>query len=134
MVMKRVAVGGVLVIVLGYLGVEFTTAQDFIYTGFSTSRVYPLALRPCGDVGLKGPVAPEVYDTTLWLFYTCNDDRVIPVRFFNPIDNAHTVAAPVTAPPTERQVELPLSKCPGNFVAGIYGGCVPPDHPMAPKK
>lgn len=117
--MKRAILVGLLVLGCG-LG---AAAQDFIFTNFMASRDLPVAPTPCT---LLGPAEPVVYDTSLWLFYTCDTGQVIARRFFNDWDRNRE--APRTI---DRTQPAAPAACPGGFMAGMYGGCVPPDHPLA---
>jgi hypothetical protein len=80
-----------------------------------------VAPSPCN---LKGPAMPMVLEGQPMLVYTCTDDQVI-VREF---------AKNYRQPPPLPVMPAPVNcaHIPG-FVAGIYGGCVPPDHPHAKK-
>lgn len=127
--MRRLIIG--VVASIGLFGVG-AFAQDRIFAFRGAFQDTQLGEHPCGANGLKGSASITVYDRNATVLYTCNDDRVIVRRYFNPNDNVvqpmpvFTVTRPNTPPPT-------LTDCaayPG-FVLGRSGGCVPPDHPDA---
>lgn len=124
--MKRVTLGVVGALTLFVAG---AFAQDAIFA-FRGAYQDTVVSQPCGANGLKGSATMTVYDRNAWIVYTCNDDRVVLRRYFNPNDNAvtaipvYTTPAPVTPQPTD------CAAYPG-FVMGRRGGCVPPDHPDA---
>jgi len=91
------------------------SAQSWDYFARFTIVATP-PYRPCGLSGLMGSAQPVVWNGDMWLFYTCGDGQVVAQHFTQAI----------VAPPAP-----PLSPCPGAFVAGLYGGCVPKDHPLA---
>lgn len=121
---RKILLGVVVALVLVSTG---AMAQDYFNPlfGFHTDSLVP-EVSPCGAVGIAGNVAPVVYDSSLVLVYTCNDGRVIGRRFFRP--NDHNDAPPVTvAPAATVRCTVP------GMVTSINGGCVPPNHPLAPK-
>lgn len=121
--MKRWLLVGAFLLV----GVTGAVAQDFIFTSLNVFRDLPAPPPPCA---VLGPAQPVVYDTTLWLFYTCDTGEVIARRFFNPVDNTHVT------PTVTRHVEMPsVERCIGSAPAlgwmCVRGGWVPSDHPLA---
>lgn len=127
--MKRILLTGVLAIAV----CTAVAAQDYIFTNFAANRDLPVPPAPCV---LQGNAAPVVYDTSLWIFYTCADNRVIARRFFHPNDQAeYTTPRPViivrdmTTQGTPATVPPPT--CPAGFVVVHGDMCVPPDHPLA---
>lgn len=94
--MKRIILALVLALGCGAAGVA---AQDYIFAfraaGFAEITVPP----PCEANGLKGPASMTVYDKSAWLVYTCNDDRVVLRRYFNPNDNVGPAPIPVFTVP-----------------------------------
>lgn len=124
----RRAIGVVLCLGVFATGV---LAQDYIFTNFATpvDQVVPQA--PCL---LQGSAQPVVHDSSLWVFYTCSDNRVIARRFIHPNDKADWIYPKpvIVVTPTPVPPPAPTTTgCPGNMVAGQFGGCVPPDHPLA---
>ena len=128
---KRITVS---VLVLAALATG-ALAQDYIFTNFAASRDIPVPPSPCI---LKDSAQPVVYDTSIWLFYTCLDGRVIARRFYHQNDQAALarpqpviIVQPAAAPQVSTSTTAVAAGCPVGFVSGIQGGCVPPDHPMA---
>lgn len=117
--MKRTLLALVFALGCGAAGVA---AQDYIFAfraaGFAEITIKP----PCESSGLKGPASMTVYDTSAWLVFTCNDDRVVLRRYFNPNDNTiapvavYTVPNPngIPATPTAAPVLSVLISCPTN--------------------
>jgi hypothetical protein len=140
--MKTILKALVLVLVMG----SAALASDYFYTTFQFGYVDHVlpgggTAAPCGAVGVKGAVAPVVYDGSIWVFYTCNDaagkERVVARRFFHPNDNAQppqTSSTPETPFDSGgfRPDRNPCAAYPG-FVPSTSGGCVPPNHPLAAK-
>lgn len=99
--MKRLALAIALVVAVA----SGAIAQDFIYTRFQTWVDAPtIQAPPCY---VLGPAQPVLYDTSLWLFYTCADGTVIPRRFLHPNDQVALtrvqpvmIVQPAAAPPT----------------------------------
>jgi len=127
---RRLLVAGALILGLFASG---ALAQDYIFTNFAASRDLPISPAPCM---LLGSAQPVVYDTSIWLFYTCTDNKVIARRFYHDNDQADR-ATPrpvflVSNPRVPPPVPVPSPEpCPIGMVGGRYGGCVPPDHPLA---
>jgi len=113
---KRITVS---VVVLAALSFATVSAQGWDYFSRFTIVATP-SYQPCGVTGVSGAAQPVVWNGDMWLFYTCGDGQVVAQHFRQ--------APPATPPPAPAP---PLSPCPGGFVAGIYGGCVPADHPLA---
>lgn len=132
--MKRLLIGAFVAVLLFSTG---ALAQDYFTPLFAAFTDYTVpAEAPCAGTGVK-QIAPHQYDGTLMLFYLCGDDRVVARRFFRPNDQSVT-PTPVFIVPGPDAVPAPpppsngtLSTCPGGFVEGVTGGCVPPDHPLA---
>lgn len=110
-------------------------AQDYIFTNFAASTLHELPPAPCP---LAGPVQPVVYDTSVWLFHTCTDNRVFAQRFLHANDRAREYATPrpvflVPSPTPDAGAPTPppTGACPVGMVLTPQGGCVPPDHPLA---
>lgn len=133
--MKRLLIGAFAAVLLFSTG---ALAQDYFTPLFAAFADYAVpAESPCAGVGVK-QIAPYEYDKSLTLFYLCGDDRVVARRFFRPNDQSVAPTpvyivqspdpVPVAPPPPSNGT---LSSCPGGFVEGVTGGCVPPDHPLA---
>lgn len=77
----RKSITTALVLALGLTAA--VAAQDYIFTNFTTHRDLAVPASPCIT---QGSAQPIVYDTSIWLFYTCLDGRVIARRFFHTND------------------------------------------------
>lgn len=129
--MKRTLIGAV--IALGLFGAG-AAAQDRIFAFRGAFQDIQLGEHPCGANGLKGSASITVYDRNATILYTCNDDRVIVRRYFNPNDNAITPVPVFTVPMPGAGAPRPLADCsayPGFVLTKDGTGCVPPDHPSA---
>jgi hypothetical protein len=112
-------------------------AQDYIFTFFSFHNDVVLEKPPCQ---LLGAATMTVYDHSPWIVYTCAaDGHVVLRRYHNPTD---TVREPLPVFQVENpdRPKAPPGATDGTYtctvpgwVVGIYGGCVPPGHPNAPK-
>jgi len=113
-------------------------AQDKIFAFKGAHLDVPLSDAPCA---LMGPVSMTVYDKNPWIVYTCNTGQVILRRYMNPNDSAIT-PVPVIIFPDQQPEPVPTPQLPTatvrctvpGMVTSIYGGCVPPNHPSAPKR
>jgi hypothetical protein len=124
-------------VVAGVVSVAAGTvaAQDYFFPLFSgyVDHVVP-GDSPCGYSAVKN-VTPSTYEDTIMLWYLCEDNRVIARRFFRGAGSSevpkpvYLVNPPAGTPSTPQAAPPP--QCPPGFVAGIGGGCVPPDHPLA---
>ena len=132
---RRQLVAGVAIVALITTSAAF--AQDYIFTNFAAHQEHRLAPAPCV---LQGAAAPVVYDTSLWLFYTCTDNQVIAWRFLHATDRTErTTPRPVylvpnlpsPSPGEPTPAPAPGASCPVGMVSVPQGGCVPPDHPLA---
>ena len=106
-------------------------AQDYIFA-FQAHVDVPIET-PCIAVS----ASMTVYDKNPWIVFTCNTGQVIVRRFLNPNDHTiapvavYTVENPNTPIPRDpRDTTVEACHVPG-MVTGIYGGCVPLDHPNA---
>jgi len=115
---KRITIGLALAAALA----TAVSAQGWDYFSRYVIVATP-AYRPCGITGLLGTAQPVVWNNDMWLFYTCGDGQVVAQHF---------TWSPTPPPVPVLQPPSPVaSPCPGAFVAGQYGGCVPADHPLA---
>ena len=132
--MNRKTILGVVVALGLFAGGVY--AQDMIYPFRFAHIDVPLSEAPCA---LMGPVSMTVYDRNPWIVYTCNTGQVILRRFLNPNDNAIEPMPVIIYPNAQPESPVPAApatvRCtvPG-MVTSIYGGCVPKDHPSAPKR
>jgi hypothetical protein len=130
-------VGVVLALALFGGGVAYATG-DLVFA-FRGASVDVVLASPC-DVrgGTRGASGPHVYDGNAWITYTCENGEVVTRRYLNPNDNAGVEPIPVFTvvdPNASHPKTQAITTCavPG-MVTGIYGGCVPMDHPNAPTK
>ena len=139
--MNRKTILGV-VVALG-LFAGGVSAGDYIYA-FRNAPTFDIAVTsPCTLNGSQTRNASglTVYDRNAWIVFTCEDGSTILRRYLNPNDNAIS-PVPVYTVPNPNVPEQPTTpatpatvRCtvPG-MVTSIYGGCVPPNHPSAPKR
>lgn len=125
---RRFFVAAIVVVLLAGIA----HAQDYIFTTFSWGHVdHALPPAPAG-CEVQGAVQPMVFDHSAWMVYTCASGQVVARRFHHPVDRlrepvpVYDVNGLPPAPPTPQPIG-----CPAGFVAAVYGGCVPPDHPSA---
>ncbi|HMF60606.1 MAG TPA: hypothetical protein VK595_09545 [Vicinamibacterales bacterium] len=129
--MNRTTLLGV-VLALGLFSSE-ASAQDQIFA-FRGAHIDVPIETPCIAVS----ASMTVYDSNPWILFTCNTGQVILRRFLNPNDHAiapvavYTVENPNRPIPRDpRDTTIEACHVPG-MVTGIYGGCVPLDHPNNP--
>ncbi len=135
---KNFVIAGVVAVALT-LAAGSVAAQDYFFPLFGAyvDHVVP-GDSPCGVTPVR-TITPSTYEDTVMLWYLCDDNRVIARRFFrsggsgqvpqpvylvNPPDSSSSTTGSSPAPTS-------ASGCPAGFVAGVSGGCVPPDHPLA---
>jgi hypothetical protein len=126
---RRLLVG---IVALGLFG-GGVFAQDFIFAFKAHAQDVQIE-PPCMAVS----ASMTIYDRNPWIVFTCNTGQVILRRYLNPNDNAiapvavYTVRDPNTPIPRDpRDPTVEACHVPG-MVTGIYGGCVPRDHPNNP--
>lgn len=125
--MKRLTIGLVVGLLAFAAGVA---AQDRIFP-FRGAFQDTYVSQPCApNGGLKGAVAPMIYDRNAWLVYTCADDTVVLRRYLNPNDNVST-PTPVFVVPAPFDPAAVCRAYPGFVPTKDGTGCVPPDHPAA---
>jgi hypothetical protein len=114
--MTRLILGVVFVVGVG-AGVAATTITR---PDFLSAIDHPTIASPCAPVQTM-QATPFVFDGAVWTTYLCADNRVV-MRQFGVRIEVHDFPP---APPVV---------CPGIFVhTADKQGCVPPDHPLAPK-
>jgi hypothetical protein len=120
------------IVVLVGAGAAAARAQDKFFTFATAAFVDIPVVSPCGPVRAA---SMTVYDKNAWVVFTCTSGEVVLRRYLNPNDNAvaptavYTVADPTAAVPVDDRHTCTV---PG-MVTGIYGGCVPLNHPNAPR-
>jgi hypothetical protein len=110
-------------------------AGDLFYAFHGAFVDVPLT-SPCASTQTASAIG--VYDGNAWITFTCNDGSVILRRYLNPNDNSKPPTAVYTVPNPNAPAPVPTAApktvactVPG-MVTSINGGCVPPNHPLAP--
>ena len=117
--MKRLSLGVVFAIGV----IAGVTATTITRPDFTVGIDYSVGASPCGSAQTI-QATPFVFDGGIWATYLCADNRVVMRQFWVQIE-VHD-----DFPPPLAQIV-----CPGNFVhTADRQGCVPPDHPLAPKR
>jgi hypothetical protein len=130
---RRLLVG---VIALGLFG-GGVFAQDHFFAFRGAFIDIPIT-SPC--LATVRSASMTVYDGNAWVVYTCSDGnagQVVLRRYLNPNDNVKAPVAVYTVEDPNASGEpqnpsLAAGHTPG-MITSIYGGCVPPDHPSAPR-
>ena len=134
---KNFVIAGVVAVALT-LAAGSVAAQDYFFPLFGAyvDHVVP-GDSPCGVTPVR-TITPSTYEDTVMLWYLCDDNRVIARRFFRSGGSGQVpqpvyLVNPPDASSTTGSSPAPTSAsgCPAGFVAGVSGGCVPPDHPLA---
>lgn len=136
--MRRTILGVLLVIGIFSAG---ATAQEFFFPlfvyGYKVTKL-PRSGRVCDGGRITAISGLSDWSGKTVQFVVCDESEVRALEYFavqtgtlpapvylvpSPIDNAPAAPKPVD------------SICPGNFVHTVDGqGCVPPNHPLAPKR
>ena len=128
----RVAAVGLIVFLAG-LGAGAVQA-NYVSYGWFQSVDYDLPASPCGPHPLQTAssspfTVPTSDDAEIWMHYRCGDGREYMRRF-----GPRVTTGGIEPFPDQPASDLAAACAAINMVAGITGGCVTPDHPLAKRR
>jgi len=121
------------------------TGGDYIYAFRNAPHIDILIDNPC-LAQVRTASGPTLYDGNPWITFVCTSGEIVLRRYLNPNDHnsvvpipVYTVAdpnlwplPPIAAPTPPAAPKTVACTVPG-MVTSIHGGCVPSNHPDAPK-